>query len=180
MWTDARYDANHHGTGLLKKMFEGRNLFSYPKSLYTVMDILKLTTDAGDIIVDFFAGSGTTGHAVIELNRRQGCRRQFILVEQLEEHVSVCIERLEKVLVQAGLVSTDFLSCELMPYNAVFVARIQAARTSDELVAIWARNVKRVVLELVCQCGDARRGDRRFHRYRRRGKAAVAVDGVVG
>ena len=38
---------------------------------------------------------------------------------------------------QAGLVSTDFLSCELMPYNAVFVARIQAACTSDELVAIW-------------------------------------------
>ena len=70
MWTDARYDANHHGTGLLKKMFDGRNLFSYPKSLYTVMDILKLTTNAGDIIVDFFAGSGTTGHAVVELNRR--------------------------------------------------------------------------------------------------------------
>ena len=58
-------------------------------------------------------------------------------MEQLEEHVAVCIERLEKVLAQEGLVSTDFLSCELMPYNAVFVARIQAARTSDELVAIW-------------------------------------------
>ena len=55
----------------------------------------------------------------------------------MEEHVAVCIERLEKVLAQEGLVSTDFLSCELMPYNAAFVARIQAARTSDELVAIW-------------------------------------------
>ncbi len=138
MWTDARYDANHHGTGLLKKMFDGRNLFSYPKSLYTVMDILKLTTNAGDIIVDFFAGSGTTGHAVVELNRcKGGGKRQFILVEQLEEHVAVCRERLEKVLAQEGLVKTDFLSCELMPYNAIFVARIQAARTSDELVQLW-------------------------------------------
>ena len=58
-------------------------------------------------------------------------------MEQLEEHVAVCIERLEKVLAQEGLVSTDFLSCELMPYNAAFIERIQAARTSDELVAIW-------------------------------------------
>ena len=66
-----------------------------------------------------------------------GGKRQFILVEQLEEHVAVCKERLEKVFAQEGLVKTDFLSCELMPYNATFVARIQAARTSDELVALW-------------------------------------------
>ena len=66
-----------------------------------------------------------------------GGNRQFILVEQLEEHVAVCTERLEKVLAQEGFVSTDFLSCELMPYNATFVARIQAARTSDELVQLW-------------------------------------------
>ena len=37
MWTDAKYDANHHGTGLLKKLFDGQNLFSYPKSLYLVI-----------------------------------------------------------------------------------------------------------------------------------------------
>ena len=66
-----------------------------------------------------------------------GGKRQFILVEQLEEHVAVCAERLEKVLAQEGLVSTDFLSCELMPYNAAFVERIQAAHNTDELLAIW-------------------------------------------
>ena len=71
-----------------------------------------------------------------------GGERQFILVEQLEEHVAVCTERLEKVLAQEGLVSTDFLSCELMPYNAAFVARIQAAQTSDELVALWREMAK--------------------------------------
>ena len=71
-----------------------------------------------------------------------GGKRQFILVEQLEEHIAVCTERLEKVLAQEGLVSTDFLSCELMPYNAAFVARIQTARTSDELVALWHEMAK--------------------------------------
>ena len=55
----------------------------------------------------------------------------------MEEHIAVCKERLEKVFAQEGLVSTDFLSCELMPYNAAFIERIQAARTSDELVALW-------------------------------------------
>ena len=55
----------------------------------------------------------------------------------MEEHVAVCKERLEKVIAQEGLVKTDFLSCELMPYNAIFVARIQEARTSDELVQLW-------------------------------------------
>ena len=55
----------------------------------------------------------------------------------MEEHVAVCRERLEKVFAQEPLDDATFLSCELMPYNAAFVARIQAARTSDELVAIW-------------------------------------------
>ena len=141
-WVGTKYNAITHGTKLLEKII-GRKGVSYPKSLYTVLDILKLTTDAGDIIVDFFAGSGTTGHAVVELNRCEGGgERQFILIEQLEEHVAVCTERLEKVLAQEGLVSTDFLSCELMPYNAAFVARIQAAHTSDELVALWREMTK--------------------------------------
>ena len=70
-WIAPKYNATSHGTMLLEKII-GKRGVSYPKSLYTVMDILKLTTGAGDIIVDFFAGSGTTGHAVIELNRCDG------------------------------------------------------------------------------------------------------------
>ena len=70
-WVGTKYNAITHGTKLLEKII-GRKGVSYPKSLYTVLDILKLTTDAGDIIVDFFAGSGTTGHAVVELNRSEG------------------------------------------------------------------------------------------------------------
>ena len=136
MWTDARYDANHHGTGLLKKLFDGQNLFSYPKSLYTVLDVLSLTTAKDDIVLDFFAGSGTTGHAVLELNAQDGGNRQFILVEQLEEHVAICKERLEKVITQERIVDGNFLSCELMPYNEVFMERIQSAEYSEKLFDI--------------------------------------------
>ena len=137
MWTDAKYDANHHGTGLLKKLFGGQNLFSYPKSLYTVADILKLTSGKNDIILDFFAGSGTTGHAVLELNKQDGGNRQFILVEQLEEHIAVCKERLEKVIASKGILSRNFISCELMPYNQTYMDKIQSAQSAEELVALW-------------------------------------------
>ena len=76
-WVGTKYNAITHGTKLLEKII-GRKGVSYPKSLYTVLDILKLTTGAGDIIVDFFAGSGTTGHAVIELNRCDGGGRKAV------------------------------------------------------------------------------------------------------
>ena len=137
MWTDPRYDANHHGTILLKKMFDGQTPFNYPKSLHTLLDIFKLTTDKNDIILDFFAGSGTTGHAVLELNKQDGDSRQFILVEQLEEHVIVCKERLEKVITQEGIFSGDFISCQLEEYNQAYMDKIQAAQSSEELIVLW-------------------------------------------
>ena len=132
MWTKSRYDANHHGTILLKNLFGGQNPFSFPKSLYTLLDIVKLTTDKNDIVLDFFAGSGTTGHAVSELNKQDNGNRQFILVEQLEEHIAVCKERLEKVMTKG-----NFISCELMPYNQNILDRIQSATERETLLDIW-------------------------------------------
>ena len=95
-----------------------------------------MTVD-NDIVLDFFAGSGTTGHAVLELNKQDGGSRQFILVEQLEEHISVCKERLEKVINQEGILSGNFISCELKGYNQTYMDKIQAAQSSEELIALW-------------------------------------------
>ena len=135
-WTDTKYNATVHGTQLLESIL-GKKQFSYPKSLYTLLDIVRIMTGEEDLILDFFAGSGTTGHAVLELNEQDGGNRQFILVEQLEEHVAVCQERLEKVIAQDRIVDREFLSCELMPYNEVFMDRIQSARSSEGLLDIW-------------------------------------------
>ena len=136
-WEDSRYNSTENGTELLKRVLGYKPEFSYPKSLYAVLDTLKIMTVDNDIILDFFAGSGTTGHAVLELNERDQGNRQFILVEQLEEHVAVCKERLETVIAQKGIASSDFLSCELMPYNEVFMERIQSALSTEELLDIW-------------------------------------------
>ena len=67
-----------NGTELIKKIFASK-VFSNPKPLDLIKDIIKISTNNNDIILDFFAGSGTTAHAVLELNKKDGGNRQFIL-----------------------------------------------------------------------------------------------------
>ena len=107
MWYDAKYSATTSGTMLLERLLGRKPKFSYPKSLYTVMDTLKITTSHDDLVMDFFGGSGTTAHAVLALNKEDGGRRRFILVEQLDAHVTICIERIQKV-------GGDFVYCEVV------------------------------------------------------------------
>ena len=136
-WVDPKYNATSHGTLLLEEMLGRKIEGSYPKSINTVLDIMKLTTDPDDIILDFFAGTGTTGHATLKLNEDEKSTRRFILIEQLERHVSVCQERIEKVISADRIHDSDFIYCELMQYNQAYINKIQTAQSSDELVAIW-------------------------------------------
>ena len=81
VWDDPRYDAATHGTKLLETILHQAKVFDFPKSLHAVLDTLKITVknkkDA--IVLDFFAGSGTTGHAVLDLNKEDNGDRTFIL-----------------------------------------------------------------------------------------------------
>lgn len=82
IWNKAAYSATN-GTSELKKIFGDDNynekIFDYPKSPYLMYDILKIITNDNSIVLDFFAGSGTTGQAVLQLNKNEGGTRQFIL-----------------------------------------------------------------------------------------------------
>jgi adenine-specific DNA-methyltransferase len=71
IWSDSKYDASSNGTMLLKKLFNGEKVFSYPKSIHAVRDTIEIITERGgdDIVLDFFGGSGTTAQAVLELNK---------------------------------------------------------------------------------------------------------------
>lgn len=75
-----------NGTDDLTNIFNGKEVFSYPKPISLLKDLLKLSTtpNSNDIILDFFAGSGTTAQAVMELNAEDKGNREFILV-QLDE-----------------------------------------------------------------------------------------------
>ena len=82
VWTDKRYDANEYGTKVVSALVPD-SPFSFPKSLWNVYDCLVAAVgdDKDAIVMDFFAGSGTTGHAVMELNKDDGGHRRYVLVQ---------------------------------------------------------------------------------------------------
>ena len=97
-WTDKRYNAGTFGANLLGDIIGVHNPFSYPKSIHTVEDsVFSVGLGRGDICLDYFAGSGTTGHAIINLNREDGGRRKFILVEMGDHFDTVLLPRIKKV-----------------------------------------------------------------------------------
>jgi len=144
-WFDKKYNATFYGTRLLEKLLGRKSQVSFPKSLYTIVDVLKIMTDQHDIILDFFAGSGTTGHAVLELNKEDGGRRQFILVEQLDEHIKVCKKRICKVMEKENI-NDDFVYLELAKWNENFVEKIEKAKTKEELKKLWETMKKKAFL----------------------------------
>ena len=97
VWTNKKYQSEFNGTNLLKKIL-GKNIFNFPKSLYLIVDILKITSKKNSIVLDFFAGSGTTGHAVLEINKEDGGNRQFILCTNNEGDIctKVAYPRIKK------------------------------------------------------------------------------------
>ena len=82
VWTDKRYDSNEYGTKVVNSLVEGAG-FTFPKSLWAVYDPIEAVTgaDKDAIVLDFFAGSGTTAHAVMQLNADDGGNRRFIAVQ---------------------------------------------------------------------------------------------------
>ncbi len=98
-WVDPRYNAGTFGANLLGDIIGEHNPFSYPKSIHTVEDaIFSAGLEEGAVCLDFFAGSGTTGHAVINLNRSDGDSRKYILVEMGDYFDTVLLPRIKKVI----------------------------------------------------------------------------------
>ena len=79
-WIKKEYHAYHFGTKILDDLLKDKT-FDFPKSLYLIIDLLKLTTESNDIVIDFFAGSSTTAHAVMQLNAEDGGNRKYIMVQ---------------------------------------------------------------------------------------------------
>lgn len=139
VWVGSKYDASSHGTKLLKNIFSGQKLFSYPKSIFAVSDVIKLFTerDSSDIVMDFFGGSGTTAHAVLMLNKEDNGDRKFIICEQMDYVKKVTRERIRKVTENDN--SGSFVYAELAKANQTFVDVIQDAKTTKELGVIWEK-----------------------------------------
>lgn len=100
IWDKSDYSASAMGANLLTSLI-GSKKFDYPKSLYALIDsILVMSENKNATILDFFAGSGTTGHAVLELNKQDGGNRKFILCTNDENGIceEVTYERIKRVI----------------------------------------------------------------------------------
>lgn len=83
----------------IKGLFGDRNYFSTPKPVKLIKEFARATTDTDSIVLDFFAGSGTLGHAVHELNQEDGGNRTYILVSNNESNIckKVTVKRMQKI-----------------------------------------------------------------------------------
>lgn len=104
IWDRSKYSAAEYGTNLLTNLFGDAHRFSFPKSVHAVADCLRaanfLSLPDG-VVLDYFAGSGTTAHAVVNLNREDGGTRKCVSVEMAEYFESVLLPRLKKVVYSA-------------------------------------------------------------------------------
>jgi adenine-specific DNA-methyltransferase len=134
-WNRSSHDAQRYGTELLKTLIPGRR-FPFPKSLYAVEDVLRyfIADKPEAVVLDFFAGSGTTAHAVMRLNRQDGGSRQSISVTN-NEVSSKEASRLEEEGLGPGDPAWEALGiCEYITKPRIKAA-ITGKTPSDEPVA---------------------------------------------
>lgn len=132
IWTDIGINNLHNEGGV--QLPNGKK----PEKL--IERIISLTTQTGDIVLDFFGGSGTTGAVSHKMNR------QYIMCEQMEHQIELQLRRLPNVIngESSGISKAvnwqgggSFVYCELFKANQNFVEQIEAATTKEALATIW-------------------------------------------
>lgn len=140
VWSDPKYDANTYGKQLLNSLLPNCP-FDFPKSLWNVYDCLYsvIANNIGAIVLDFFAGSGTTGHAVMKLNAEDNGSRRFILCTNNENNIcrDVTYERIKRVI------NKEHYSASLKYYKVDYVP------ISDRLYYEYADELLKHIRELV-------------------------------
>lgn len=96
-WTNSEVGYTQIATQELAAIL-GKAIFDYPKPVRLISRIIQMASSDGDIILDSFAGSGTTAHAVLNMNKADGGHRKFILVEMMDYAESITAERVKRVI----------------------------------------------------------------------------------
>lgn len=134
IWSRDDVGDTQEGTRDLKALFNGKGVFKSPKPIRLIERVLKLASKKDSIVLDFFAGSGSTGQAVLKLNAEDGGCRQFILSTNNENGIceEVTYERIKRVI--NGYGETDGVPTNLMYFRMDFVDK-ESEELSDELLA---------------------------------------------
>ena len=132
LWTGI--EGNKKATITIKNIF-GDNVFSFPKPVELISRIIHIASKPDSIVLDFFAGSGTTGQAVLEYNRdNDGSNRTFILCTNNENNIceEVTYERIRRII--SGYGKTAGIPADVKYYRTDFVSK-DAEDISEELLA---------------------------------------------
>lgn len=132
VWTDSKYNAKTYGTLLVKELMG--SVFSNPKSLYAVEECIKATIHDKDnaVIMDFFSGSSTTAHAVMDLNNQDGGKRKYIMVqlpENLDENLKQ-VSQIEKKTIENAIRFCDALG---LPHTITEIAKERIKRAGHKI-----------------------------------------------
>ena len=123
-----------NGTAQIKQFF-GAKVFKNPKPVELIKDFIKIGSGDNDIILDFFAGSGTTAQAVLDLNNNGNSTRKFIICEQLDYIDNITKVRAHKTIKKNA--NGNFIFCQLNKLNQHFIDKINDSKTTKELKQIW-------------------------------------------
>ena len=139
LWTYKEVGHNQDAKKEIKNLFDGQAAFGTPKPEKLIQRIIQLGSEEGDLILDFFMGSGTTQAVAHKMNR------QYIGIEQMDYIETVSVERLKKVIAgEQGGISKDvewqgggsFVYCELKNDAQDFLNKVKNALSSKELVEL--------------------------------------------
>lgn len=92
-----KVEGNKKASLTLKKIFD-KKVFDFPKPVELIQNVISIASDSKSIILDSFAGSGTTAHAVLNINKSDGGNRKFILIEMEDYADSITAERVKRVI----------------------------------------------------------------------------------
>lgn len=138
LWDDL--PQNNSGTAEILKLFGSVNEFDTPKPEKLIERIINISSKKGDIVLDFFAGSGTTASVAHKMGRK------FITIEQMDYVKNITTNRIEKVIDgEQGGISKDvnwqgggsFVYAELLEYNQKYISKIQEAKTKEDILKVW-------------------------------------------
>lgn len=120
-WTSAEVGHNQEGARELKSIFDGKVVFTNPKPTRLIERIIKMGSKDNSIILDFFAGSGTLGHAVLKYNAsNEHSNRRFILCTNNENNIcrDVTYERIKRVIDKENYeASLKYYKVDYVPIN---------------------------------------------------------------
>ena len=138
--------SNSDGTKDLKTLFpEVKKVFSYPKPVKLIKHLLKIVENKNAIVLDFFAGSGTTAHATLDLNKEDGGKRLFVLIEQMDYIETLTVERMKRATKHFNF-NSGFVYLELLELNQMYISRIKKATGNAQLIEIWTEMLEKAFL----------------------------------